>query len=150
MPCIEGQRGGLHYALCNTKPITRFSYRKFYLYLWCSLSILERTICHHYSPAWQNTSVFLLSHTQPPQHSAPLASRSGVRLFRLTSSANPLAYKIFFLLSQTDIERSPTLLYHHSKKIWSAQLGHLLVHSQLTSLVHYPGMHFCAQGSAQL
>ena len=38
----------------------------------------------------------------------------------------------------------------HSHKNWSAQLGNLLVHSQLTFLVHYPELHFCAQGCAQL
>ena len=38
----------------------------------------------------------------------------------------------------------------HSKKNWSAQLGNLLVHSELTSLVHYLEMHFCAQGCAPL
>ena len=49
-------------------------------------------------------------------------------------------------------DQDPTLaklchsLLDHSKKNWSAQLGNLLVHSQFTSLVHYPEMHFCAQG----
>ena len=38
----------------------------------------------------------------------------------------------------------------YSKKNWIVQLGNLLVHSDLTSLVHYLEMHFCVQGCAPL
>ena len=38
----------------------------------------------------------------------------------------------------------------HGNKTWSAKLGNLLVHSQVTSFVHYQEMHFCAQGCAPL
>ena len=41
-----------------------------------------------------------------------LTSHSGVGLFWLTSPTNLLPYKISFLLSQTDVKKSPTLLHH--------------------------------------
>ena len=49
---------------------------------------------------------------QPLKHSEPLTLHSGVRLFWLTSPIDPLRYKLSFLLFQTDIKKSPTLLYH--------------------------------------
>ena len=42
----------------------------------------------------------------------PLNSHSGVGLFRMTLPTDPLPYKISFLLSQTDIKKTPALLYH--------------------------------------